>query len=212
MNNAWTTVTILAYCFTPSAITLAVLISIGWRGIKAGREVRPDMDLPGLLLASVTRGMPQERSEWGTAMRAELAQFQTWSSRWRFAMSCLPVAMFPPPREGMLQYLLARQSSACGALAVMLPPLGWPFVLFAAAVFEIIGGSPYTQDSRWSNPAAAMAIWDMVKLLTMGCFLAGLPLGLAGLWRGESRRWLSIMGILSTGFSIVWFLLLEVIS
>lgn len=209
MNNVWTTLVMLAYCFTPLVVTLTALFCVWLKRTAAARKTRPDMDGPGWLLASAVRWMPEERREWGRAMMTELAQCQGVSLRWRFAMSCVRAALSAPPRDGRLHYMLAKQSSACGVLAVMLPPLGWPFMLLATAVFEIIGGSPFTQSSRWSNPAMAMAIWHLVKLLTMACFLAGLPLGLAGLWRGESRRWLSVMGIISTCFAIVWFLLLD---
>jgi hypothetical protein len=206
----WISVSVLAYCFTPLILTLSVLLAVWWKEIAAERRTRPGVDFPCLLLASATRWMTKERSEWGTAMVAEIPHIESSSSRWRFALSCLRTAIFPPPRAGMFHFLLAKQSSACGVFAILLPPLGWPFMLLAGAIFAVIGGSPFTQDSRWANPEAAITVWNVVKLITMGCFLAGLPLGLAGLFRRESRKWLSAMGIGSTAFAIVWFLLLGV--
>jgi len=56
------------------------------------------MDWPTLLLTSAVRRMPAERDEWGAAMLAELAQLQQPFARWRFALGCARVAVFPPRR------------------------------------------------------------------------------------------------------------------
>ncbi|MFN0118950.1 MAG: hypothetical protein ACKV2V_00450 [Blastocatellia bacterium] len=55
---------------------------------------------PEWLLAWAVRQMPAERSEWGAAMLAELAQLQHPATRRQFALSCLRVALFPPRRGG----------------------------------------------------------------------------------------------------------------
>lgn len=60
-------------------------------------------DAPGWLLTIAVRRMPAERSEWGAAMLAELAQLQHPSTRWRFALGCTRVALFPPRQGGLLQ-------------------------------------------------------------------------------------------------------------
>lgn len=124
-------VSIPAYCLTPSLLGITAFFATWWKAFKAERRRTPDLDFPAVLLAAFTRWMPQDRSEWGMAMTAELAHFESSSSRWRFALSCLRVAIFPPPRGD---------------------------VLF---------------------------------------------LGLAGLFRGESRKWLSAMGIGSTAFAMI---------
>lgn len=207
MKDVFLVVSILAFVFTPLVVTVAVLFCIFWKRIKASRAALPGMDVPGVLLASVANWMPEDRREWGAAMGAELDQIHRRAARWWFAMSCLRVALFPPRRSGLSLRALASQYSACGVLAVALPPLGWPFFLFAAMILGIIGGSPYTQSSRWSNPDAAIAVFNIVKILTHALFLAGLPLGLAGLLRRERLRWLSVMGIISSLCLIGWFLL-----
>lgn len=56
--------------------------------------------IPFRLLSTAVRRMPAERSEWGAAMLAELAQLQHPVARWQFALSCLRVALFPPHRGG----------------------------------------------------------------------------------------------------------------
>ncbi|MEP7272786.1 MAG: hypothetical protein ABI882_14890 [Acidobacteriota bacterium] len=58
-------------------------------------------DAPGWLLTKAVRRMTAERSEWGTAMLAELAQLQHPSTRWLFALSCTRVALFPPRKDGL---------------------------------------------------------------------------------------------------------------
>lgn len=66
------------------------------------------MDGPGRLLAAAVRWMPEERRDWGAAMLAELAQLQHPSARWRFALGCARVALFPPRKGGLLQTIMKR--------------------------------------------------------------------------------------------------------
>lgn len=58
--------------------------------------------VPERLLAAAVRHMPAERSEWGAAMLAELAQLRHPTTRWQFVLSCVRVALFPPLRGGFL--------------------------------------------------------------------------------------------------------------
>jgi hypothetical protein len=46
--------------------------------------------------------MPAERGEWGAAMLAELATLQQPLARWRFALGCARVALFPPRTRPLL--------------------------------------------------------------------------------------------------------------
>jgi len=55
---------------------------------------------PQKLLDVVLRYLPEERREWGVAMRAELAHLQQPFARWQFAWGCARVALFPPRRGG----------------------------------------------------------------------------------------------------------------
>ena len=57
-------------------------------------------NLPKLLLTIAVSRMPAERSDWGTAMLAELAQLRQPAARWKFAWGCARVALFPPRRGG----------------------------------------------------------------------------------------------------------------
>lgn len=67
------------------------------------------MDVPRLLLAVAVRWMPGERREWGAAMLAELAQLQNLSTRWRFALGCACVALFPPRKGRLLQTIMNQK-------------------------------------------------------------------------------------------------------
>jgi hypothetical protein len=197
MRNGLLDPTVLSFVFAPLLVTLTLLLGL-WR-----RRVPDDLstnDGPERLLASVVGQMPDERREWGTAMLAELGEVHSMLARWRFALGCIRVALFPPRRTGLLQYAVVGQSPVCGMLAVALPPLGLPFIYFAAVLVETIGGSPFTQASSWSNPDIVIIGVKAILVLTLCCLLAGLPLGFGGLLRRERLRWLSVLGIfLSTG-------------
>lgn len=94
------------------------------------------MDGPGRLLAAAMRWMPEERCDWGAAMLAELAQLQHPSTRWRFALGCARVALFPPRNGGLLQTIMkhTKKSSittlASAALISLILVL--PFALLEA--------------------------------------------------------------------------------
>jgi hypothetical protein len=198
---------IVSFVFTPLAVTVALLLCLLRNRIKDIRSTLPTMDTPGLLLAAAARQTPEERREWGAAMMAELSEIHDLASRWRFALGCVRVALFPPRRARLLRHAPAGRSPVCGALAVAAPPLGLPFIYFAAVIIQAIGGSPFTQSSRWSSPDAVIVIVRVIVMLALFCMLAGLPLGLAGLFRRERLRRLSAMGILSSLCVIGYFLI-----
>lgn len=205
MKNGLFDPTILSFVFAPLLVTLTVLFSLWQR-----RRVPDNLSAgngPERLLAAIVGQMPDERREWGTAMLAELGQIDCLLARWRFALGCIRVALFPPRRVGLMQYAAAGQGPVCGMLAVALPPFGLPFIYLVAVLIESVGGSPFTQTSRWSNPDLVMGGVKVVMMLTLCCMLAGLPLGFGGLLRRERLRWLSVLGIfLSTGI-IGYFLI-----
>ena len=93
----------------------------------------------------------------------------------------------------------------CGLLSVTLPPLGLPILYFATVIVESIGGSPYTS-SRWSNPPAVMAVVKIFLLTTVGCLVAGAPLGVAGWLRRERMRWLTVLGMALSAGTLGYFL------
>ncbi|HKQ78773.1 MAG TPA: hypothetical protein VJ810_34060 [Blastocatellia bacterium] len=198
---------VVSFVFAPLALTVTVLMRVWRNRINDIRATMPMLDAPGLLLTAAVRHMPEEGREWGAAMMAELSQVQGLASRWRFALGCARVALFPPRGVGRLRHSQLSPSPFCGALAVALPPLGLPFIYFAAVIVEAIGGSPFTQSSQWSNPDAVIGVVKIIVTVTILCLLAGLPLGLAGLLRRERPRWLSALGILSSLCVIGYFML-----
>ena len=65
-------------------------------------------DGPQRLLAAAIRLLPNERRGWGLAMLAELGQLQHPSTRWRFALGCARVAIFPPRKGGLSQTIMEQ--------------------------------------------------------------------------------------------------------
>jgi hypothetical protein len=191
---------IVSFVFAPLVVTVALLLAIWW---KRMRRRSAGLDAAGLVLASAVCALPEARREWGAAMLAELGQIHDLISRWRFALGCARVALFPPPGAGVRQW--AGRSPVCGMLAVALPPLGLPLIYCFAVMAEAIGGSPFTQASRWSNAEAAMVVVNIVVKLLFVCLLAGLPLGLAGWLRRERLRWLSVLGMILTVCLVSYF-------
>ena len=52
---------------------------------------------PERWLSAAVRYLPADRAEWGAAMMAEMEQVEP-AERWRFALSCTRVALFPPAK------------------------------------------------------------------------------------------------------------------
>ncbi|MBM3788026.1 MAG: hypothetical protein FJW30_27080 [Acidobacteria bacterium] len=79
---------------------------------------------PEYWLSLIVRHMPADRAEWGAAMMAELAEVEP-SGRWRFALGCTRVALFPPAKgahSGMGKGILF--TSILAGLATL--ALSWP--------------------------------------------------------------------------------------
>lgn len=197
-KNGFFSVGLLIFIFAPLALTVAVLLGIWWKRINDSRAVLPTMDTPGLLLAATVRQMPEERREWGTAMMTELGQVQETWARWRFALDCMRVALFPP-RCGVA--LTTSQNPVCSVLAVTLPPLGLPLLYLAALLAEAL-----LQQEGVTMSESYPGLGRSLGLCALAVVLAGVPLGGAGLLRGERRRGLAMMGILSSLCIIGYFL------
>jgi hypothetical protein len=73
---------IVSFVFTPLVVTVMLLLFLCRNRIKDIRATPPTLDTPGLLLSAALRRMPAERSDWGAAMLAELAQLRNPSARW----------------------------------------------------------------------------------------------------------------------------------
>ncbi len=90
-------------------------------------------DISRLLLTIAARRMPEERRDWGAAMLAELGQIHDPASRWRFALGCTRVALFPPRKGGLLQTMrnltMKNITTNLGAAALISFILVLPFAI-----------------------------------------------------------------------------------
>lgn len=191
MENGLFDITMVSFVFTPMVLTVTLPLCIWW---VRTRNSRSTMDRPRLLLAAAVRQMPEEHRDWGAAMIAELSQLRGSYSRWWFALGCARVALFPPRRGGLPQSFmrtLTRQDPICGVLSVTLPPLGLPFLFFAAVICEAL-----VKQGGVSTSELGPGVTRALVLLTISWILAGLPFGVAGWVRRERLRWLSVMGSL----------------
>ena len=101
-------------------VVLAVLaLWVSWRL----RDPAPDG--PSGLLGLAVAVTPGSRREWGAAMTAELAGLTGRTQRWRFALSCVPAALFPPRRArraasppALLRRLTAPPALVLGGLGI----------------------------------------------------------------------------------------------
>lgn len=91
------------------------------------------LDVPGFLLAWAVRRMAVERREWGVAMQAELDHIESRLQRWRFALGCIRVALFPPMN---VTKSLVPTNPRAAALVGLLLALPIPLIE-AIARFEI---------------------------------------------------------------------------
>ncbi|MGH9769989.1 MAG: hypothetical protein ACREAB_21405, partial [Blastocatellia bacterium] len=130
-------------------------------------------DAPGLLLTIAVRRMPAERGEWGVAMLAELAQLQHPFTRWRFALGCTCVALFPPRKSGLLQTIMNHKMKS------IITALG------SAALISFILVEPLERGGAWL--ARAYGIYGIFFLLIPAFFFADLLLLAAVVWSVAGR-------------------------
>lgn len=93
-------------------------------------------DLPGKLLALAVRRMPLARSDWGTAMLAELAALPGCRARWEFALGCAWVATFPPGTGGWLQSMRNTIPTAILAGAAVVAPFIYLELRYARTIYS----------------------------------------------------------------------------
>jgi len=79
------------------AVAVQQLVRRWWASIGARLST---MDPQGRLLAGAVAALPEHRRDWGAAMLAELPQVEGAWRRWRFAFSCVRVALLSPPAAG----------------------------------------------------------------------------------------------------------------
>jgi hypothetical protein len=92
------------------------------------------------LLATVVRLLPAHRQEWGTAMRAELADLGRQRARWQFAAGCARVVATRPAVLRRVGYPLLTVAVLAATLwwtgRIAYPPLRWGSV---TAVVVLLG-------------------------------------------------------------------------
>lgn len=97
--------------------------------------------VPERLLTAAVRCLPAERSEWGAAMLAELAQLQHPMARWQFALSCVRVALFPPDAGGhnvmVKGMLVTLTAAALIGFLLLRPETGGVWLAYAIAAYSI---------------------------------------------------------------------------
>jgi hypothetical protein len=167
MKNGLLDFTLVSFVFTPLVLTVTLWLSIWW---VRTRESRSALDRPGLLLAAAVRRMPEERSEWGAAMLAELAQLQHPSTRWRFALACTRVALFPPRRGGLLQtmrkHMMKSTMINLGSAALISFILVLPF-----AILESLN-----QTITRQNAPGLILLFGLLWLLPMAFIVTLMPI------------------------------------
>ncbi len=143
---------------------VAVLVILAVRVLPAARRARrASGDGPSTLLRRTVEMLPTDRSEWGDAMCAELAQVQRRAARWSFSLGCAQTVLSLRVRAN-----LARPTREGTGLRAV--------VLLAAAAALGLGayGLVRYPDLR-SGPAAWASICGFV-LLVLGYGAAALVL------------------------------------
>jgi hypothetical protein len=193
---------LIAFVLMPLVVGAALLFALALRRASSRKAARPDAVTS--TLAWIVGAMPRDRAEWGAAMLAELAAVSGTLARWRFAFGCARVALFPPRNEAGAT--TAERNPTLGLLAVALPLLALPLLYGTAAMLEAVSGSPYTSSDAL-EPQLATAIVKLLLASTVGCLVAGVPLGLAGRWRGERMACLTAWGVATSGGMFAYFLI-----
>ncbi|ACQ81433.1 hypothetical protein Bcav_3189 [Beutenbergia cavernae DSM 12333] len=121
----------------PAALAGVLLWIVWWRRIGV-RTV--GLDAPARLLAAATATVPADRREWGSAMRAELAQVSGRRERWRFAVGCARAALAPPRGRGVPALAVAALAAALVVGAGVAVGRGLPELqVFAVTYAALLG-------------------------------------------------------------------------
>lgn len=130
MKNGLSDIFLVLVIFTPLVLAVTPLLGV-W--LIRTRDSHSRTDGPERLLVAAVRLLPQERRGWGVAMLAELAPLQHPSTRWRFALGCTHVALFPPRKGGLLQTMMNNKTkriiTTFGAAALISFILVLPFAI-----------------------------------------------------------------------------------
>jgi hypothetical protein len=123
----------------PAAATLVALGAFLVLALLRDRRTG-GRDVPARLLAAAVHRLPADRRPWGRAMLAELAEVPAGAQRWRFALGCTRVALFPPRRGALpglaaVALVLAVAAGAGWAAHALLPAMQ----VFAVAFVLLVG-------------------------------------------------------------------------
>jgi len=102
--------------------------------------VRSTVDGPQLLLAVAVAMLPDGRREWGAGMSAELAQLNSPSSRWWFALGCARVALLPPNSRRLPVIAVAATGVTTTAVVAVAVGRALPAVQTFAVTFATLIG------------------------------------------------------------------------
>jgi hypothetical protein len=116
-----------------SLVVLIVLVVRAVRGLLRDLRSAEGRDAPARLLATAVRRLPADRRPWGQAMLTELAEVPAGPQRWRFALGCTQVALFPPRRGAVPGW------AAAGLVVAIAAGTGWAVhtLLPAMQVFAV---------------------------------------------------------------------------
>jgi hypothetical protein len=148
--------------------------------LPEGRTVISLSDAPRWLLTITVRRMPAERSDWGAAMLAELAQLRNPSARWWFALGCARAALFPPRRGGSIQtyrsHLMKNITNNPRAAALIGFLLAMPLMLLLwIMLYEVEPFHGYLK--HWFTEADGVRMNALAQIVMIGSVLL-LPVAL----------------------------------
>jgi hypothetical protein len=159
-------------------------------------------DLAGRYLDAIAHLLPATRSQWGDAMRAELAAVEPRSERWRFALGCTRAALVPSAST----HAAGRWLAGAGAVGLALGgeyALGRiigqliPLVLVLALLGCLGRRSSYFGPVRPERATRAARAGGYV--LVGACVLALIAAqGVSGMLDPDSLRWAPSFALMLT--------------
>jgi hypothetical protein len=172
----------LAVAATPWVIAARMLFR-DW--LKRASTAYVAVDVPSHLLAMATAALPADRRDWGLAMSAEMSHVQGYAARWRFALDCARVALFPPRRSStplalVILALIVVVATTYVLIGYALPAMqvfaAWFIAFISLIIMQATASSQKTPPIRSTtlvNLAGALAVGACV--LVTGYFLVKNP-------------------------------------
>lgn len=137
-------------------------------------------DVPAMILERAVKWMPAARREWAEAMMAELEHVEGRTERFRFALGCLWVALFPPGGPGRV---LAMAHGPSGLFSKRPRMAAWTGLLFALPfwLLNLVVVKRLEPVFSWIRPGphtSAQEYWALAVVLLLmpaGALIAMLP-------------------------------------